>query len=263
VNLNLNDSVAVVLGSSAGVGFAIASELASEGCKVIMCARNSAKLEEAANIIRDKYRVPVMFKSVDLSDGAQVKLFFNEVYKVFPAVDILINNTGGPKPSDLIDLTDDDYQKAFELILMSKIRACRIVASQMISNRKGKIINIESTSIKSVMPGMGLSNIFRSASNSFIKTLAAETVGKGIHVHTVMLGPFLTDRLKELGEAAAKKSDTNYDSWLEAAVEGTPMKRFGNPNEVGSLVAFLASEKSNYMNGLCIAIDGGITQILN
>ena len=113
------------------------------------------------------------------------------------------------------------------------------------------------------MPGMGLSNIFRSASNAYIKTLAAETVRQGLNVHTIMLGPFLTDRLKELGESSARKSGINFEDWKKIAADATPLGRFGVPSEVGPLVAFLVSDESSYMNGLCIAIDGGILQTIN
>ena len=263
MELNLQKKVAVVLASSAGIGYEIASALAAEGCSIAMCARQNDRLEIAAQEIRDKYNVTVISKSVDLSIHDEINSFFDFVYEKYSVIDILINNTGGPKPGDCLSLSDEDYHHAFELILMSKIRAVKKVMPKMIAQGSGRIINIESTGIKNVMGNMVLSNIFRNGSNAFIKTLALESIKSGIRVHTIMPGPFLTDRLKELGQQAAKSSNIGFDTWKSNAASATPLGRFGEPKEIGPIVAFLASDQSDYMNGLCLAVDGGILQSTN
>ena len=263
MDLNLKNKVAVVLASSAGIGFEIASALAAEGCSLAMCSRRSDTLEAAAKKIREKYKVSVITKIVDLTISKQIDDFFDFVYEEYKNIDILINNSGGPKSGACLTLTDDDYYEAFSLILMSKIRAIRRVAPKMILQGSGRIINIESTGIKNIMINMALSNIFRSGSNAFAKTLAAEHIRSGIRVHTIMLGPFLTDRLKELGDEAAKNLEIDFETWKFKAAESTPLGRFGEAQEIGPIVTFLASEKSNYMNGLCLAVDGGILQSIN
>ena len=263
MNLNLKNKVAVVLASSTGIGFEIASALAGEGCSIAMCARRKESLEAAAKQIRDKYKVPVITKITDLSIHKEIDEFFDFVYEEYKDIDILINNSGGPKSGSCLSLSDNDYYEAFSLVLMSKIRAVKRVMPGMIMQGSGKIINIESTGIKNVMNNMALSNIFRSGSNAFAKTLASENIRSGIRVHTIMLGPFLTDRLVELGNVAAKNLEIDFETWKLKAAESTPLGRFGLANEIGPIVAFLASEKSNYMNGLCFAVDGGVLQSIN
>ena len=140
---------------------------------------------------------------------------------------------------------------------MSKIRACRKVIPVMVKQRWGRIINVESTSVKSALENMVLSNTFRSASTAFAKTLSMEYGKEGIRVHTLLSGPFLTNRVHELGAAAAKKLGISFEQWKREAAEGSPLGRFGDPLEFGALVAFLASERSEFMNGTTIAIDGG------
>jgi 3-oxoacyl-[acyl-carrier protein] reductase len=263
LNLNLKNKVAVVLASSRGIGLEIAYALAEEGCSIAICARRGNDLELAAKKIREKYNVSVITKTVDLSIHKQIDDFFDFVYEKYQTIDILINNSGGPKVGSCLTLSDDDFYQAFSLILMSKIRAIKRVVPKMLLQGSGRIINIESTGIKNTMANMALSNIFRSGSNAFIKTLAMETIRSGIRVHTIMLGPFLTDRLKELGSQAAKNSKIDFETWKIKAADATPLGRFGLASEIGPIVAFLASEKSNYMNGLCFAVDGGILQSIN
>jgi 3-oxoacyl-[acyl-carrier protein] reductase len=258
MDLELKNKVAVVLAGSKGIGRGIAEGLANEGCKIAICARNQEKLVNTANEIRERYNVEVIEKVVDVSDKVLLNSFLQFVIESYGGIDILINNTGGPKVGTTTGLTDEDYMAAYELVLMSKIRACRFVLPYMIKQNWGRIINIESTSIKCALPNMALSNIFRNASVAHSKTLSMEVAGNGVCVHTVMSGPMMTDRVTELGEAAALSKGITFEQWKSEAMASTPMGRFGDPIEFGNLVAFLASNKSNYMTGTCMAFDGGV-----
>jgi 3-oxoacyl-[acyl-carrier protein] reductase len=257
MDLGLKDKVAVVLAGSAGIGRGIAVVLAQEGCRVAICGRNEERLERASREIEAAAGTSVLALQADVSDAASLDSFFDAVFAAYERVDVLVNNTGGPSPGRCLELGDEAYDAAYRLVLLSKIRACRRVVPSMAQNRWGRIVNVESTSLKSALENMALSNVFRSASAAFAKTVSMEHARDGIRVHTLLTGPFMTDRVNELGQAAARQKGITFDEWLAQAEAGTSLGRFGDPLEYGALVAFLASDRSTYMNGTCIAIDGG------
>ncbi|TVO54354.1 SDR family oxidoreductase [Denitromonas halophila] len=257
MDLGLANKVAVVLAGSAGIGRGIATILAEEGCRLAICARDETRLAQTAEEIRAHTGVEVLALPADVRDAGSLNGFFDAVFEAYGRVDILINNTGGPPVGKCLALPDEDYEAAFQLVLMSKIRACRRVVPSMAEHGWGRIINVESTSVKSALENMVLSNAFRSAATAFAKTLSMEHAREGIRVHTLLSGPFMTNRVNELGEAAAQQRGISFDAWRAEAEAGTALGRFGDPLEYGALAAFLASDRSTYMNGTCIAIDGG------
>jgi len=257
MDLGLKGRVAVVLAASSGIGRGIATVLAQEGCDLAICARDGARLESVAEEIRAATGVRVFAEAADVANAASLDGFFDRVLGVYGNVDILVNNSGGPPPGKSLDLLDEQYQSAFELVLMSKIRACRRVMPSMVERSWGRVINVESTSVKSALENMTLSNVFRSAATAFAKTLSMEYARDGVRVHTLLSGPFLTNRVEELGMAAARQKGVSFEQWKQDAEAGTALGRFGDPLEYGALVAFLASDKAGYMTGTCIAIDGG------
>lgn len=257
MDLGIKDRVAVVLAASAGIGRGIATVLAQEGCDLAICARNKSNLASIAEEIRSATGARVLAEVADVGDATSLEEFFKRVFSAYGKVDILVNNSGGPPPGKSMSFLDDQYQSAFENVLMSKIRASRHVIPSMVRHRWGRILNIESTSVKCALENMALSNVFRSAATAFAKTLSSEYARDGIRVHTLLSGPFLTNRVNELGMAAAKQKGISFDQWRNEAEAATALGRFGDPIEYGALVAFLASDRSDYMNGTCIAIDGG------
>jgi 3-oxoacyl-[acyl-carrier protein] reductase len=263
MDLALKDKVAVILASSSGIGRGIATVLAEEGCKIAICARDPDRLNLVADEIRHASGVQVLALEADVTNHVMLDKFFDKVLDHFGHIDILVNNSGGPPPGKSLDISDKEFYSAFELVLMSKIRACRRAIPSMIGNKWGRIINVESTSIKNNLENMTLSNVFRSASAAFAKTISAEYARDGIRVHTLLSGPFLTNRVSELGEIAAKKEKISFDKWKLNVEANTPLGRFGDPLEYGALVAFLASDKADYMTGSSIAIDGGILRTIN
>jgi len=258
MDLGLKDKIAVVLAASSGIGRGIATVLAQEGCNLAICARDKSRLDSVAEEIRTSTGVQVLAQTVDVADAVSLDSFFDQVFDTYGKVDVLVNNSGGPPTGKSIELLDEQYQSAYELVLMSKIRACRRVVPSMVENKWGRVINVESTSVKCAMANMSLSNVFRSAATAFAKTLSMEYAGDGVRVHTLLSGPFMTNRVEELGTIASDNMGVSFEKWKHDAEAGTPLGRFGDPLEYGSLVAFLASDKAEYMTGTCIAIDGGI-----
>ena len=205
MDLNLKNKIAVIMAASSGIGLGIANALAKEGCSVAICAREPSRLYSAAETLRNNTGMEVLAEVADVSDNYSLNLFLDKVLSTFGKIDILVNNSGGPIPGLTSELVDKDYQTAFDLVLMSKIRTCRKVIPFMTKQGWGRIINIESTSIKCALENMALSNIFRSGSAAFAKTISMEYASSGIRVHTILSGPLLTDRLVELGNGAAQK----------------------------------------------------------
>ncbi len=262
MDFGLKNRVAVVLAASSGIGLGIARVLAQEGCAIAICARDSVRLAAASEQIVAESGASVLAVQADVSDAVSLDAFFDKVFSVYGKVDILINNSGGPPPGRIDTLSDDAYVAAFNLVLMSKVRASRRVLPLMQKQGWGRIINVESTSIKSALENMVLSNAFRSAAAAHAKTLAMETARDGIRVHTLMSGPFLTKRVDELGNAAAQQRGISFEQWKSEAEAGTALGRFGDPLEYGALVAFLSSRQADYMSGNCIAIDGGVLKTI-
>lgn len=262
MDLGLQGKIAVVLAASSGIGQGIATVLAQEGCQLAICARDQSRLDAVADEIRLSTKANVLAKPCDVASPESLDTFLDSVFAAYGRVDILVNNSGGPAVGQCFDFTDRDYESAFNLVLMSKVRACRRVVPAMIHNGWGRIINIESTSVKSALENMVLSNVFRSASTSFAKTLSMEVASSGIRVHTVMSGPMMTNRVNELGNLAAAKRGIALDEWKREAELATPLGRFGAPTEFGEFVAFLSSERAAYMNGTCIAFDGGVLKTI-
>ncbi len=262
MDLGLRQRVAVVLAASGGIGLGIARKLAAEGCSLVICGRDKDRLAAAEAQILSESDTSVLAEQADVGDAAALDTFFDKVMAVHGKVDILVNNSGGPPPGRAEEVTDEGYRRAFELVLMSKVRACRRVLPSMRQQRWGRIINIESTSVKSAMENMVLSNTFRSAATAFAKTLSLETARDGIRVHTLMSGPFMTKRVDELGVTAAQSRGISFEQWKTETEAGTPLGRFGDPLEYGALVAFLASDLADYLNGTCIAVDGGILKTI-
>jgi 3-oxoacyl-[acyl-carrier protein] reductase len=172
-------------------------------------------------------------------------------------VHILVNNTGGPPAGYFEDLNDDDWYNAFNLTFMSAMRFIREVAPFMKRQRWGRIINITSMSVKQPIDNLILSNTIRLAVIGMSKTLALQWAKYGITINNIAPGPIYTERIKELSQARADRDGITYEDALRAWLEEVPMKRFGEPEEVAYLAAFLASDKAGFITGTTIQIDGG------
>ncbi|NQS89070.1 SDR family oxidoreductase [Patescibacteria group bacterium] len=263
MDLGIKGKVAVILAASAGLGRGVAEVLTQEGCEVAICSRSSNKLSKAAEHIKDMTGKNVFHQVADVANAQSLISFLEGVMEKYGKIDILVTNAGGPPPGSSEDLNDEQYFSAYELTLMSVVRSCRFVIPAMRKEGWGRIIILSSTSIKCAIDNLLLSNIFRNAVAGFSKSIAMETARQGIRVHCIMSGPFVTDRMIELGTANANKAQITYEEWKKAAEDNTMMGRFGIPKEMGDLVAFLASDCSDYMTGTCIAIDGGALKTIS
>lgn len=257
MNLGLKNKVALVAASSKGLGKAVAWQLAREGAKLVICARDKKILEKAADEIFLETGVSVFPLSVDLMEADQIEWLMEETLDLFGKVDILITNAGGPPPGDFQDLGESEWQNAVQLTMLSAVRLTRAVLPSMQKQNWGRIVHITSVSVKQPVPGLHLSNVIRPSLIGFTKTLAQEMAQHNILINAVCPGYYMTDRVKQLLSDKAKKTKTKLEDLQQSITDQIPLGRIGRPEELAALVAFLASERASYITGTTIQADGG------
>jgi 3-oxoacyl-[acyl-carrier protein] reductase len=262
MDFGINGKVALVAAASKGFGRAVAAQLATEGCRVAICARNRAPLEQAAREIeRDvqpgNVAAVVLPVVADVSNPDDCRRFVETTAERWGGVDILVTNTGGPAPGTF-DTTDElAWADAVQSTLMNVVRLVRLCVPFMKKRKWGRIVNITSVSARQPIDGLLLSNAIRPAVIGLAKSLAAELGSYNILVNNVCPGTHLTGRLRELAAVRAQKNRTLADHELELMTESCPLKRLGRPEELASVAAFLCSHRASYVNGQSIVVDGG------
>lgn len=257
MNLNLQGKTAIVGGSSKGLGKACAVALAREGVNVTICARNVDALHEAQKEI-EALGVEVLALNADMASAEDNRRIVDETVKKFGTIDILVNNSGGPKPGTFREISEDDLDEAYQSVLKYNIRMINLCLPYMERSGWGRIVNIASTSVKEPMENMVLSNIFRSAVVSYAKTISKELISKGVTINNICPGSFKTDRIIQLTEARAKAAGMSVEEFEKKAVADLPSKRYMDPQELGDLVCYLCSDNARSINGTTIQIDGGM-----
>lgn len=261
MDFGLRNRKAIVLAASRGLGRAVAEVLASEGCELAICSRAPAAISATATDLRSRFGSNVTPLECDVSNRDSLAHFFDGALAALGGVDILVTNNGGPRPGGAASLSDSDWHEGAELLLMSVVRACRHVLPAMKRQRRGRIINVTSVSVKQPLPNMTLSNTYRAAVAGFSKSLALEVAPVGILVHCVMPGSFLTDRNRDLGARVMEDRGISEEQLLREWTAQVPLGRMGDPLEFGRMVAFLASDVCTFTTGACIPVEGG--QILS
>ncbi|MGA9228036.1 MAG: SDR family oxidoreductase [Mesobacillus sp.] len=259
MELQLSGKTAVIAASSQGLGKAIAEGLLREGANVVISGRDEEKLKDIVSELKQIGSGKVVFQRADITIPEDIKQLIQTAVDQFGGVDILVNNAGGPPAGSFEAITDEQWQTAFELNLLSYIRLIR-EALPFLKEHGGKIINIASSSIKEPIPGLLLSNTFRTGIVGLTKTLAQELAQYGILINTVAPGRIATDRVRHLDEVNAEKMQISREE-VEERVKGTiPLGRYGKPEEFAKVVVFLASDANSYMTGSSFLVDGGMVK---
>jgi 3-oxoacyl-[acyl-carrier protein] reductase len=257
VDLGLSGKVALVGASSKGLGKASALALAREGARVTICARTEADLQAAATEIRDETHGEVLAVAADLASAQGVKTVVSATVERFGGVDVLVANSGGPPRGALTDLTDEDWRAAFELVTLNFVRFVREATPYMREKRWGRIVGIQSSSVKEPVPYLDLSNGLRPGIAGLMKAMTPDLAKDGITVNLVLPGMFLTSRIHPALGARTAEVDKMIQEQLAPLAATIPLGRLGEPAELGHLVAFLASEQASYITGAVYQVDGG------
>jgi 3-oxoacyl-[acyl-carrier protein] reductase len=257
VNLGLDDKVALVCGSSRGLGRAVAEELAAEGASVALCARNKEQLGGAAREIELETGAAVLAAPADLAVAGEPARVVASALERFGRVDILVTNSGGPPAGTFETLQPADWDQATSLLLKSTVELVAGVLPGMKSRGWGRILAVTSIAAKQPVENLMLSNSLRAAVTGLAHTLAREVARDGITVNTILPGYTNTERVVELNEANAAREGVDpavIQARLEAEI---PLGRLAEPREFAALAAFLASERAGYITGGAFAVDGG------
>lgn len=248
---------AVVLAGSEGLGLASAQCLGHEGHRVVLFSRSNDKLEAARARLTES-GIEAFTVRGDLASAADLERLFAFVEKRCGGTDILVNNTGGPRPGHALELSDDDWRDAFEEQALSLMRSIRHVVPGMRERGWGRIITIASLSVKAPIDGLDLSNFMRSGLAAVHRTLARALAPHEVNVHMVLPGSIMTARSGSLIQRRADSLGISFDEALSASLARIPKGRHGQPEDVGHVVAFLASERADYLTGNFIRVDGGM-----
>lgn len=258
MQLSLKGKTAVVCGSTQGIGWAIAEELAQLGARCILLARNKETLQQNINQLESHYPNDHQYEVADFSKVEEVKAAIERITST-QTVHILINNTGGPAAGPIIDAQPDAFVTAFNQHLVNNHNLVQAVLPGMKAESWGRIINIISTSVKIPLNNLGVSNTIRGAVASWAKTLANELGQFSITVNNVLPGFTSTSRLESLIKTNAQKKGITEDEEAKKMAAEVPARRFGTAAEVAAVATFLASPAASYVNGVSIPVDGGRT----
>jgi 3-oxoacyl-[acyl-carrier protein] reductase len=262
MNLDLTGKTAIVCGSTQGIGLASATELAALGANVVLFARNAESIEKVRAGLPTRPQQKHAGLVADFSNPGAVQSAIHRWVEAGNVGEILVNNTGGPPAAPAMDADIDDFRIAFNTHLVSNHILAKALVPGMKQRGYGRIVNIISTSVKTPIPGLGVSNTTRGAVASWAKTLANELAPFGITVNNLLPGMTWTARLESLIKGRAVKSGRSEEEIAAEMKREIPAGRFGEAGELGAVVAFLCSPAASYVTGINVPVDGGRTPCL-
>ena len=257
MDYEINGNVALVTASSSGLGKASAKALAREGANVVINGRSEDRLAEAVEDVESVAAGNVLTVQGDLTNPDDIEHLVGKTVEEFGGIDHLVTNAGGPPSGAFMEMDDDDWYGAFDLLVMSVVRLVREAAPYLREDGGGTIVTITSRSVKEAIPSLVLSNAVRMGVIGLEKTLSKELAPE-VRSNAVLPAPHETARQRELIQASVDRGEYgSYEEGLEAKGDINPLGRIGDPMELGDLVAYLSSEQSSFLNGVAIPVDGG------
>jgi 3-oxoacyl-[acyl-carrier protein] reductase len=256
MNSAIEGKAALVGGASSGIGLACARALAAEGARVVLLARDAARLAQRVQELRQA-GAEAHAVAGDLSRTETLPDLVRQAREHTGRIDILVNNTGGPPSGDPLSFSAEDWQNAFRLTFLSAETVTRLLLPEMADRGWGRIINLASVSVLTPLPGLILSNSIRLAVVGWARTLARQYAGRGVTINTIAMGYTLTGRIEELHQETARREGRSYEEVLAQATARIPMARMARPEEIAAAVVFLAGEGASYITGAVLPVDGG------
>jgi 3-oxoacyl-[acyl-carrier protein] reductase len=263
MDLGLKGKSVIVMAASKGLGKATALQFAHEGAHVVVSSRNEEDL--IATVAEIKERTAnnnVFYKTCDVTNPVDIKELVQFAAELNGTVDVLVNNAGGPPAGGFENFEDDAWQNAFELNLLSFVRAIREVLPYMKEQQSGRIINFTSSSIKQTLDNLILSNTFRAGVVGLAKSLSQELAKDKILINTIGPGRIATERVEHLDKIRAEKTGVTYEEVVSSTEKSIPMGRYGLPEEFAKQAVFLCSAANTYTTGQTLLVDGGLVKAL-
>jgi len=253
MNLRIASKTALLMSSTRGLGFGCAAALVAEGVRVVVNGRSAERGSEAISKLGGNAK----FVQADIRQSAERERLFREARAYLGAISILVTNADGPASGTFVSKSDEDWQAAFELVMLPALDMAKKCLPEMIEQGYGRIINISSTSAKELTSGALLANAMKPGLLGAFGTLAREVAATGVTVNSILPGPFDTDRIRQYALRVSGREDISPGEALQMYADGSPMKRVGTIDEFGALCAFLCSCQAGYITGQSIVIDGG------
>jgi 3-oxoacyl-[acyl-carrier protein] reductase len=254
MDLGIKGKTAIVTAASRGIGYACAETLSQEGANVVICARQKAILEEAAERISRKTGTRVVAQQADVTDARDIEALTARTLEEFDSIDVLIAIGGSPPRGSFAETDEARLRQGFEMTVLPLFRLINAVLPHMRRNKWGRIIAVQSRSVIEPIPALTVSNATRPGAAGLMKDLSQELAHDGILLNTVLPGRILTDRFRQ-GVTHAGSGDPSY---VQKQEKELPIGRLGSAKEVADAVVFLASERASYINGVALAVDGGL-----
>lgn len=260
MDIRLDGKTALVCGASQGIGEACAHTLAQLGARVILLARDGAKLEG----VRSRLASPEshIILAVDVGDRNTLGVLISNTLEEYGPIEVLVCNSGGPSSGSLLEAQEEAFLTGFSQHILANQKLVQFLIPGMRERKYGRIINIISTSVKAPIPNLGVSNTIRGAVASWAKTLSLELGPSGITVNNVLPGFTDTSRLQSLMEKSAQREGTSFEALRQKWQDSIPLGRFARPEEIAAAVGFLASPAASYVSGINLPVDGGRTPSL-
>jgi 3-oxoacyl-[acyl-carrier protein] reductase len=258
MDLGLKNRSVIVAASSEGIARATAEKFAAEGAWIAMCSRDEAKLNAAAEDIRQRHATQVITAALDVTEEAAVQRFVEHVAEKFGSVDVCVTNAGGPPSKMFLATTTEEWHRAAELNFMSVVHFARAVLPWMQRQHWGRIVTITSVSVRQPVSDLIYSNAIRAGVLGLVKSLSNEFGRDGITVNNVAPGYTATERLNHLIQKRAGDLGISNEDYAARLAADVPLQRLGHPGEVADAIVWLASERASYITGQTLLVDGGL-----
>jgi 3-oxoacyl-[acyl-carrier protein] reductase len=256
MDLGIGGKAAMVAAASKGIGRACALALAQAGCRVSICAREAEPLEKTRQEL-NSYAETVAYQA-DVSSLYDLEEWYQRSLGRFGSIDILVTNTGGPPVKRFMDLTDEHWQSGVASTLMNVVRMSRLVIPGMQRRRWGRLIHLTSLVAKQPADDLTISSTLRAGLSGLTKTMANQLGPSGVTVNALLSGHVMTDRQRQIADVRTKERGITHDQYYAEHAAEIPLRRFGEPREIGEVVVFLASERASYVTGVSLQVDGGL-----
>ncbi len=256
MDLGLQGKVALVAAASKGLGYGVARALASNGAHISICSRSETEITAAAQRLNAETGAQTLGITCDVTSMAAIQNWVDQTVAQWGQIDALLVNAGGPPAGAFKELSDEQWQAAFELTLLSTVRMIRAAVPHMKGG--GAILTVTSSSVREPIERLGLSTVMRSGVVGLVKTLADELAPDGIRVNNLIPGRIDTDRVAQLDAGAAKRQGISVEEVRRRSIEKIPLRRLGTIDDFGAAGAFLLSPAASYITGATLQVDGGM-----